>query len=98
MAGLPVFAYMNVKKNSMKISITFPPESQNSASPNAFTARMLIALHNVISDGQGALGLGALETRLGEQSEGRTILPMKRCSGFRRSQWGGIVAFGKAYA
>lgn len=36
-----------VKKNSKKISKTFPEESQNSASPYAATARALIALLNV---------------------------------------------------
>ena len=35
---------MKVKKNRMKIKMTLPPDSQNSASPNARTASTLIAL------------------------------------------------------
>ena len=37
---------MKVKKNNEKIKMTLPPDSQNSASPYAPTARMLMALRD----------------------------------------------------
>lgn len=40
---------MKVKKNSIKIRTTLPPESQNSASPKAPTARILMKLCSVSS-------------------------------------------------
>jgi hypothetical protein len=36
---------IKVKKKREKIRMTLPPDSQNSASPYALTARMLMALH-----------------------------------------------------
>ena len=39
--GFPPHIVMKVKENTMKIRMTLPPDSQNSASPKTLMARML---------------------------------------------------------
>jgi hypothetical protein len=41
---------MNVKENTMKIRITLPPDSQNSASPKTLMARTLRILGSYVSE------------------------------------------------